>query len=49
MLDASEPLLTFVSPLTGLSPDTFFYVRAYAIDSQNQVSYGKELAFRTVP
>lgn len=37
----------FVSELTGLSPATTYYIRAYAIKS-NQTTYGDELSFTTL-
>jgi PKD repeat protein len=38
---------TFTSNLTGLSPNTFYYVRAYATNSIG-TSYGEETTFRTL-
>ena len=39
---------TFVSSLTSLTPDTHYYVRAYATNSVG-TSYGDELEFDTLP
>jgi len=39
---------TFVSSITGLSPNTTYYVRAYATNSQG-TGYGQELEFKTLP
>jgi uncharacterized protein (TIGR02145 family) len=38
----------FVSNITGLSPGTTYYVRAYATNSIN-TSYGNEVSFKTTP
>jgi len=38
----------FVSNLTGLAPNTTYYVRAYATNSQG-TTYGNELSFKTPP
>jgi uncharacterized protein (TIGR02145 family) len=38
---------TFISNLTGLIPDTVYYVRAYVMNSQG-TAYGNEITFRTV-
>ena len=37
---------TFVSNITGLKPNTIYYVRAYAISSKETV-YGNEVSFKT--
>jgi hypothetical protein len=37
---------SFTGSLTGLSPDTTYYVRAYAINSVN-TAYGSEVSFQT--
>jgi len=39
---------TFISNITGLSPNTTYYVRAYATNSAG-TSYGNELSFPTSP
>ncbi len=39
---------TFVSNLTGLTANTFYYVRAYATNSVG-TAYGNELTFTTLP
>jgi len=39
---------TFVSNLTGLTPDTLYYVRAYATNSVG-TAYGNEVSFNTLP
>jgi uncharacterized protein (TIGR02145 family) len=39
---------TFVSELTGLSPNTPYFVRAYAINSAGY-AYGNEVTFATLP
>ncbi len=42
----------FTSKLTGLTPNTKYYVRAYAIVRQNPTAgtgYGAELSFTTLP
>jgi len=39
-------ILTFTSNMTGLTPGTTYYVRAYAINSSGTV-YGNELSFTT--
>jgi uncharacterized protein YjdB len=39
---------SFSSHLTGLSPDTDYYVRAYAFNAAG-VAYGNEVAFKTLP
>jgi PKD repeat protein len=38
----------FTSYLTGLSPNTTFYIRAYAINSEG-ITYGNEVSITTVP
>ena len=38
---------TFTSDLTGLTPNTLYYIRAYAINSAG-TSYGNELSFTTL-
>ncbi len=38
----------FSSSLTGLTPGTKYYLRAYAVN-QDGTSYGNELSFKTVP
>lgn len=38
----------FTSNLSGLSPNTFYYIRAYATN-QAGTGYGKELSFTTLP
>jgi len=38
----------YTSNITGLSPNTTYYVRAYAINAQGTV-YGKQKSFRTTP
>lgn len=38
----------FWSYLTGLTPSTTYYVRAYAINNENEVFYGVEKWFRTL-
>jgi hypothetical protein len=38
----------FVSYLTGLTPDTLYYIRAYATNSLG-TAYGNELSFSTLP
>ena len=38
----------FVSNLTGLTPNTLYYLRAYAINSAG-TSYGNEISFTTLP
>lgn len=38
---------SYSSVLTGLKPGTFFYIRAYALDSDGVVYYGKQLGFKT--
>ncbi len=40
--------LPFTSNLTGLTPSTTYYVRAYAVNSQG-TGYGNEVAFTTLP
>jgi len=42
---------SFVSTLTGLIPNTLYYVRAYAINSNSpeDTAYGSELSFTTLP
>ncbi len=37
----------FTSNLTGLSPNTYYYVRAYAVNSEG-TAYGNEVTFTTV-
>jgi hypothetical protein len=39
---------TFVSSITGLSPSTLYYVRAYATNS-NRTDYGSQINFTTLP
>jgi uncharacterized protein (TIGR02145 family) len=39
---------TFVSNITGLTPNTLYYVRAYATNSVG-TSYGNEVTFSTLP
>jgi uncharacterized protein (TIGR02145 family) len=39
---------SFVSNITGLEPNTLYYVRAYAINSAG-VAYGNEINFKTDP
>jgi uncharacterized protein (TIGR02145 family) len=38
----------FISSITGLNPNTTYYVRAYATNSQG-TGYGEELEFKTLP
>lgn len=38
---------TFTSLLTGLSPNTLYYARAYATDADGTTSYGNEITFTT--
>lgn len=46
---ASSPDVTdrFSGFLTGLSPDTWYYVRAY-VQSETDISYGNEVSFKTL-
>ena len=39
---------TFTSSITGLTPNTTYYVRAYATNSVG-TAYGEELSFTTMP
>ena len=39
---------TFTATLTGLTPDTVWYARAYAINVKG-TAYGAEISFRTLP
>lgn len=39
---------TFVSSLSGLTPGTPYYIRAYAVNSEG-TAYGNELSFSTLP
>ena len=39
---------TFTSSITGLSPSTVYYVRAYATNS-NGTDYGSQISFTTIP
>ena len=39
---------SFVSTMTGLTPNTTYYVRAYATNSHT-TAYGEEMSFTTVP
>ncbi len=38
---------SFISNITGLSPDTTYHVRAYATNSNNLTGYGSDLTFTT--
>lgn len=40
---------TFSSNLTGLTPGTSYYVRAYAVPSYGPIGYGNEISFTTLP
>jgi len=40
-------ITSFTSSITGLSPNTTYYVRAYATNSQG-TSYGEEVTFKTI-
>lgn len=41
--------LNFTQNLTGLTPNTTYYVRAYARNSPNNLSYGNVITFQTLP
>ncbi|MCP4104186.1 MAG: hypothetical protein GY749_01395 [Desulfobacteraceae bacterium] len=43
-----EGIGDFISSITGLTPDTTYYVRAYATNGAG-TSYGEEHSFRTLP
>jgi uncharacterized protein (TIGR02145 family) len=45
--DAKE-LGNFTSKLTGLTPDTKYYIRAYAVN-KTDIGYGNEISFTTSP
>jgi len=45
--DAKEPG-NFTSKLTGLTPDTKYYIRAYAAN-KTDIGYGNEVTFTTIP
>ncbi|MCX6751553.1 MAG: hypothetical protein NT161_02175, partial [Candidatus Nomurabacteria bacterium] len=40
---------SFVSNMTGLTPNTIYYVRAYAIDNLSATHYGDDVTFTTAP
>lgn len=46
-------MFEFTSNITGLSPNTKYYVRAYAtlrqLDDESGTGYGKEISFTTLP
>lgn len=39
---------SFTSAMAGLQANTFYYVRAYATDSDNQTVYGNQVSFKTL-
>ncbi|HCT30205.1 MAG TPA: hypothetical protein DIW31_05620, partial [Bacteroidales bacterium] len=47
-LGATSATGTFTSSITGLSPYTIYYAKAYAIDSKG-TAYGNEVTFTTLP
>jgi uncharacterized protein YukE len=38
----------FTSTLSGLTPNTTYYLRAYAINSEDKIAYGNEVSFKTL-
>jgi len=46
--DGAGSIVPWISSLTGLSPVTTYYVRAYAMNSTT-ISYGNEISFTTLP
>lgn len=38
----------FTSTLSGLTPNTTYYIRAYAINSEDKIAYGNEVSFKTL-